>query len=67
MIVVMSIHSMEVIRDLALTVDGRHQTLLNANVLEIYRCSLFTSFIDFFDSCELLHSSVEYGSFQWIY
>ena len=67
MIVVMDINSTEVISDLALTEDGRHQTLLHANVLEQYWCFVFYSFIDFFDSCEFLHFAVEYGSFQWIY
>ena len=36
MIVVMGINSTEVISDLALTEDGCHQTLLHANVLELY-------------------------------
>ena len=41
MLVVMGLNSTEVISDLALTEDGRHQTLLHANVLELYRCSSF--------------------------
>ena len=41
MIVVMDINSTEVISDLALTVNGRLQTLPHANVLAIYCCSLF--------------------------
>ena len=67
MIVVMDINSTEVISDLALTEDGRQQTLLHANVLALYGCSLCSSFLDFFNSCEFLHFAVEYGSFQWIY
>ena len=66
MIVVMGINSRKVISDLVLTEDGRQQTLLHANVLELHFCSLLSAFIDFFDSCEFLHFAVEYESFQWI-
>ena len=41
MIAVMGLNSTEVISDLALTKDGRHPTLLHANVLELYCCSSF--------------------------
>ena len=40
MIVVMGINCMEAISDLALAEEGRHQTLLYANVLALYCCSL---------------------------